>query len=116
MMPQSVRPQSLVLGGFECCTNYASTTPCPESSAHLMTVLPNIRRAFFKNHGIGIVGFWTAVIGTGNQLTYILSFDDMADREDKWGAFQNNSDWHKVRADSERDGTLVASVRTALCG
>ena len=69
---------------------------------------------FFKNHGIGIVGFWTAVIGTGNQLTYILSFDDMADREEKWGAFQNNSDWHKVRADSERDGTLVASVQNSF--
>ena len=41
----------------------------------------NHTTGFFKKHGIGMVGFWTAVIGTSNQLTYILSFDDMADRE-----------------------------------
>ena len=42
----------------------------------------------FKNHGIGMLGFWTAEIGTSNQLTYILVFDSMADREKKWTAFQ----------------------------
>ena len=69
---------------------------------------------FFKNHGIGIVGFWTAMIGTSNQLTYILSFDDMADREKKWGAFQADPGWHKARAESEVDGPLNASVQNSF--
>jgi len=69
---------------------------------------------FFKNHGIGIVGFWTAMIGTSNQLTYILSFDDMADREKKWGAFQADPGWHKARAESETDGPLNAHVQNSF--
>ena len=43
---------------------------------------------FFKKHGIGILGFWTDEIGTSNRLIYILTFDSMADRENKWTAFQ----------------------------
>ena len=69
---------------------------------------------FFKNHGIGIVGFWTAMIGTSNQLTYILSFDDMADREKKWGAFQADPGWHKARVESETDGPLNAHVQNSF--
>ena len=74
----------------------------------------NHTTGFFKNHGIGMVGFWTALIGTSNQLTYILSFENMADREDKWGAFQADPGWAKARADSERDGTLVAAVQNSF--
>ena len=69
---------------------------------------------FFKNHGSGSVAFWTAVIGTSNQLTYILSFNDMADREKKWGEFQADPGWHKARAESEVDGPLNASVQNSF--
>ncbi len=30
----------------------------------------NHTTGFFKNHGIGIVGFWTAVIGTGRKVCF----------------------------------------------
>lgn len=43
---------------------------------------------FFRKHGIGMLGFWTDEIGISNRLTYILTFDSMADRETKWAAFQ----------------------------
>ena len=66
---------------------------------------------FFKDHGIGMVGFWTEVIGISNRLTYMLSFDSMADRKAKWAAFQANEGWQQVRAESEKDGPLVASVQ-----
>jgi hypothetical protein len=69
---------------------------------------------FFKNHGIGIVGFWTEVIGTSNRLTYILSFDDMGDREEKWNAFQADKGWQQTRTDTEKDGPLVASVQNSF--
>jgi hypothetical protein len=64
----------------------------------------------FKNHGIGILGFWTAEIGTSNQLTYILVFDSMADREKKWTAFQADAAWHQVRAETEAPGPIVDHV------
>jgi len=65
---------------------------------------------FFKDHGIGILGFWTAEIGTSNQLTYILSFDSMADREKKWAAFGADKRWQEVRAETESEGPFVSSI------
>jgi hypothetical protein len=65
---------------------------------------------FFKKHGIGMLGFWTDEIGTSNQLTYILVFDSMADREKKWTAFQADSGWHQVRAETEAAGSIVDHV------
>ena len=69
---------------------------------------------FFKDHGIGILGFWTAEIGTSNQLTYILNFDSMADRETKWAAFGADKRWQEVRAETESDGPFVSSVRNTF--
>ena len=86
----------------------------PGKLAALNDRFANHTTGFFKNHGIGMVGFWTAVIGTSNQLTYILSFDSMADREDKWGAFQADPGWAKVRSESEKDGVLVAGVQNSF--
>jgi hypothetical protein len=65
---------------------------------------------FFKKHDIGILGFWTDEIGMSNQLTYILVFDSMADREKKWTAFQADSGWHQVRAETEAQGPIVDHV------
>ena len=69
---------------------------------------------FFKKHGIGMLGFWTDEIGTSNQLTYILTFDSMADRETKWGAFQADPGWQQVRAETEKEGTIVAVVHNTF--
>ncbi len=65
---------------------------------------------FFKKYDIGIVGFWNGEIGRGNQLTYILAFDSMADREAKFAAFQADPGWHQVRAETEVAGPIVAQV------
>ena len=69
---------------------------------------------FFKKHGIGMLGFWTDDIGTSNKLTYILTFDSMADREVKWSAFGADPGWHQVRAQTEADGPIVAHVENAF--
>jgi L-rhamnose mutarotase len=65
---------------------------------------------FFEEFNIGVVGFWNDEIGTSNQLTYILKFDSMADREQKWAAFQGHKPWHEVRAETEAHGPIVAQV------
>ena len=65
---------------------------------------------FFNEFDIGIVGFWNDEIGASNQLTYILSFDSMADREKKWSAFGAHKPWLEVRAETESDGPLVSQV------
>ncbi len=65
---------------------------------------------FFAEFNIGMLGFWNDEIGASNQLTYILSFDSMADREKKWAAFGTHKPWLEVRAETEADGPLVAQV------
>ena len=70
--------------------------------------------SFFTKYGIEMLGFWTDVIGTYPNLTYIISFESMADREAKWSAFQADPDWLKVREESERDGPLLDRVRNTF--
>jgi hypothetical protein len=70
----------------------------------------NITLAYFTTHGIGVVGFWDVVVGTTNELHYITRFDDLAHREKAWGAFQADEGWKRDRAETERDGPLVARV------
>ncbi len=40
-------------------------------------------------HGIRQAGFWTTVIGeSNNDLTYLLAWDSLAERDQKWAAFR----------------------------
>ena len=69
----------------------------------------------WEKHGIRQVGFWTVLVGDGNQdLYYLLEWKDMAEREAKWGAFQSDPEWHAKRAESERDGPIVANITNSF--
>ena len=69
----------------------------------------------WEKHGIRQVGFWTVLVGDGNQdLYYLLEWKDMAEREAKWGAFQSDPEWQAKRAESERDGPIVANVTSSF--
>lgn len=61
--------------------------------------------------GIRQAGFWTTVIGESNQtLYYLLEWQDLAEREQKWTAFINDPEWLRARAETEKDGPIVAKV------
>lgn len=69
----------------------------------------------WEKHGIRAIGFWITLIGeSSNELNYILAWESLADREKKWGAFQNDPAWHKARDDSERDGPIIANIKNQL--
>ena len=69
----------------------------------------------WKKHGIHAIGFWTTLVGeSSNQLTYILQWESLADLETRWTAFLNDSAWHKVRDEGERDGPIVASINNQI--
>lgn len=80
--------------------------------------LPALLRRFqdhtldiWKKHGVRQAGFWTTVIGeSNNELLYLLSWESMAERETKWLAFQTDSEWLTARAESEKDGPIVANI------
>ena len=69
----------------------------------------------WDRHGIKQAGFFTTLIGESNMdLTYLLEWDSLADREKKWNAFQADPEWIKERADSEKDGQVVANISSQI--
>lgn len=80
--------------------------------------LPNLLKRFetitlkiWERHGIRQAGFWTTLVGESNMdLTYLLAWESMADRETKWTAFQADPEWNEKRAETEKDGAIVANI------
>jgi hypothetical protein len=69
----------------------------------------------FEKHGIRPAGFWTVQIGEGNNdLHYFLAWESLAEREQKWAAFQADPAWQAARAESERDGPIIGSIKSMI--
>jgi hypothetical protein len=69
----------------------------------------------WDKHGIRPVGFFTTLVGESNQeLTYLLSWESLAEREKKWAAFQSDPDWIVARAKTEEDGQIVGNIVNQL--
>jgi hypothetical protein len=69
----------------------------------------------WKKHGIRPAGFWTVLIGDGNNdLHYLLAWESLAEREQKWNAFQADPAWISARAESEKDGLIIANIKSAI--
>ena len=69
----------------------------------------------WEKHGIKQAGFFTTLIGESNQeLTYMLAWESLADRERKWTAFQADPEWISARARSEEDGQIVGNIVSQL--
>jgi hypothetical protein len=67
----------------------------------------------WDKHGIRQAGFWTVLVGDGNNdLYYLLAWESLAEREKKWETFLADPAWHKVRDDSERDGPIIANIKS----
>ena len=69
----------------------------------------------WQKHTIHPVGFWTVLVGDGNHdLHYMLAWESLAEREQKWNAFQADPAWHKARDESEKGGPLIANIKSAF--
>jgi hypothetical protein len=69
----------------------------------------------WKRHGIRQAGFWTVAIGSSNHdLYYLLEWESLAEREQKWGAFMSDPEWVAARTASERDGPILASTENLI--
>jgi len=84
--------------------------------------LPNLLARFqnhtlklWEKHGIRQAGFFTTVVGpSNNDLTYLLAWESMAEREQKWTSFQQDPDWIAARNASEADGPILSNVASSL--
>ena len=69
----------------------------------------------WEKHGIRQAGFFTTLIGESNQeLTYMLAWESLGEREKKWTEFQADPDWIAARASSEADGQIIGNIVSQL--
>lgn len=81
----------------------------------LLKRFETITLKLWEKHGIRPVGFFTTLVGESNQdLTYLLAWESLAEREKKWGAFQSDPDWIAARAKTEADGQIVGNIVNQL--
>ena len=84
--------------------------------------LPDLNKRFetitlklWEQRGIRQVGFWTVLVGENNHdLIYMLEWKDMAERERVFGAFMSDPEWLQKRAETEKNGALVASISNSF--
>jgi len=81
----------------------------------LLARFQNHTLKLWEKHGIRQAGFFTTAIGpSNNDLTYLVAWESMAEREQKWAAFQQDPDWIAARNDSEKDGPIIANVASSF--
>jgi hypothetical protein len=68
----------------------------------------------WKRLGIRPVAFWENVIGPSNILTYILAWESLEEREKKWDVFINDPEWHKVTAETTKNGQIVLRATNTI--
>ena len=94
---------------------YRAYTCLPGRLPALLDRFRTTTLGLWEKHGIRTAGFWTVEVGENNQmLHYLLAWDSLAEREEKWAKFQGDPEWHQVRAESEKDGPINANVSNQL--
>ena len=77
----------------------------------LLKRFENTTLKMWEKHGIKQAGFFTTMVGESNQeLTYLLAWESLAERDKKWTAFQADPDWIAARAKTEEDGQIVGNI------
>jgi NIPSNAP len=87
----------------------------PGRQSALLSRLKNETPRIWEKHGIPQAGFWTTLIGKSNQeITYMLVWDSLAEREKRWSGFLADPEWTAVVGMTEKDGQLVESINSQL--
>jgi hypothetical protein len=69
---------------------------------------------FFAKHEMQVVGLWLPLDNPENKLVYMLSFADQDACMKSWESFKNDPEWIAIKAESSRDGELVASLKSVF--
>jgi hypothetical protein len=87
----------------------------PGRKPALLSRFENETLRIWERHGIRQAGFWTTLIGKSSQeIIYMLVWDSMAEREQRWDAFLADPAWAAVVAKTEKGGQLVEDISSQL--
>jgi len=91
---------------------YRAYTCLPGRLPALLDRFRTTTLGLWEKHGIRPAGFWTVEVGENNHvLHYLLAWESLAEREEKWPAFVADPDWISARIASETPDKIVASIR-----
>ena len=81
----------------------------------LLNRFDTITLKLWEKHGIKQAGFWTTEIGpNANDLYYLLKWNSLAEREEKWNAFTSDPEWLQKKAETESDGPILESLSNSI--
>ncbi len=81
----------------------------------LLSRFENATQRLWQKHGIRQAGFWTTLIGASSrELTYMLAWQSLAEREKLWAAFAGDAEWLAIVAETEKDGPLWQDISSQL--
>lgn len=68
--------------------------------AHAMRIM--------ERHGIKILAIWDEEIGDMQNFCYIIEWQNLAEREEKWPKFNSDEEWSKIKKESAAEhGEMV---------
>jgi hypothetical protein len=83
----------------------------PNRLPALLKRFDTVTLKIWDRFGIRQAGFWTTLVGPDSlALYYLLEWESMAEREQKWTAFMADPEWVAARAASEADGPILRQV------
>src|SRR5260370_1979695 len=87
----------------------------PGRKPALLSRFENETLRIWEKHGIRQAGFWTTLIGkSSEEITYMLAWDSMAEREKRWGAFLADPECAAVVAKTQEDAQPYHTIPTHL--
>ncbi len=87
----------------------------PGRMPDLLNRFETITLKIWERFGIRQAGFWTVLVGENNhELIYLLEWDSLTEREEKWNAFISDPEWHAKRAKTEENGQIVHSIANSF--
>ncbi|MEN0073229.1 MAG: NIPSNAP family protein [Paracraurococcus sp.] len=83
----------------------------PNRLPALLKRFDTVTLKLWERFGIRQAGFWTTLVGPSNHaLYYLLEWQSLAEREEKWNRFAVDPEWVAARSASEADGPILERV------
>ncbi len=81
----------------------------------LLNRFETVTLKIWERFGIRQAGFWTVYLGDNNHdLYYLLEWESLAERQEKWDQFQKDPEWLEKRAITEADGPLLTHLSSSI--
>jgi hypothetical protein len=74
----------------------------------------DVTLGLFEKHGMKPTGFWNSLVGSTEELHYILEWESADQFASAWMDFVQDPAWGEAVASSEKDGPLLVTAENQL--